>query len=76
MIDFYNEQAASFARHARAAGSASFDTANVEAFIDYSPTRYSWNHVDKLNVARGVTYIPSIKDAGASPHTGRSPSNA
>jgi predicted helicase len=56
MIDFYNEQATSFARYTRAAGNASPDTANVEAFIDYSPTRYSWNHVDKLNVARGVTY--------------------
>jgi predicted helicase len=56
MVDFYNEQVASFARHAKAIGLKSPTVDAVEAFIDYTPTRFSWNRADKSNVARGVTY--------------------
>ena len=56
MIDFYNEQVASFARHARTAGLAKPKADAAEAFIDYDPARFSWNRIDKSNIARGVTY--------------------
>ncbi|MGH3188657.1 MAG: DEAD/DEAH box helicase [Streptosporangiaceae bacterium] len=56
MIDFYNEQVALFARHAKTAGIANAKAETVEAFIDYNPKRFSWNRIDKSNVARGVTY--------------------
>ncbi|MDQ2815446.1 MAG: DEAD/DEAH box helicase family protein [Actinomycetota bacterium] len=56
MIDFYNEQVALFARHAKTAGISSAKAETVEAFIDYNPKRFSWNRIDKSNVARGVTY--------------------
>jgi predicted helicase len=56
MIDFYNEQVALFARHAKTAGISNARAETVEAFIDYNPKRFSWNRIDKSNVARGVTY--------------------
>jgi predicted helicase len=56
MIAFYNEQVASFAKHAKRAGLASPETAAAEAFIDYDATRFSWNLTDKSNLARGVVY--------------------
>jgi predicted helicase len=56
MVDFYNGQVASFAKHARAAGIASPTADAAEAFIDYEQTKFSWNRIDKSNVARGVTY--------------------
>jgi predicted helicase len=56
MIDFYNEQVASFAKHARTAGLAKPKADAAEAFIDYDPARFSWNRIDKSNIARGVTY--------------------
>lgn len=56
MIDFYNDQVASFVRHARAAGLARPTANAAEAFIDYDATRFSWNRIDKSNAARGVTY--------------------
>jgi predicted helicase len=56
MIDFYNEQVASFARHAQTAGLPRPTADAAEKFIDYDPNRFSWNRIDKSNVARGVSY--------------------
>ncbi|MDX3090993.1 DEAD/DEAH box helicase family protein [Streptomyces sp. ME02-6978a] len=56
MIDFYNGQVDAFAAHAKAAGLAKPKADAVEGFIDYDATRFSWNRIDKSNVARGVTY--------------------
>ncbi|MFF8996130.1 DEAD/DEAH box helicase [Streptomyces sp. NPDC014983] len=55
MIGFYNDQVAAFAAHARATGLAKPRADDAEKFIDYDATRFSWNRVDKSNVARGVT---------------------
>ncbi|MET9877256.1 type ISP restriction/modification enzyme [Actinacidiphila glaucinigra] len=56
MIDFYNEQVAAFTKYAKAAGLANPKADAAETFIDYDATRFSWNRIDKSNVARGVTY--------------------
>lgn len=56
MIDFYNEQVASFARHAQAIEFTRPTADAAEAFVDYDPNRFSWNRIDKSNVARGVSY--------------------
>jgi predicted helicase len=56
MIDFYNEQVALFARHAQTTGLTRPTADAAEAFIDYDPNRFSWNRIDKSNVARGVSY--------------------
>jgi predicted helicase len=56
MIDFYNGQVAAVARQAKAAGLGSSNPDSAKAFIDYDQTRFSWNHVDTLNVVRGVPY--------------------
>ena len=56
MIDFYNAQVAAVARQAKAVGLGSSNTDSAKTFIDYDQTRFSWNHVDTLNVVRGVPY--------------------
>jgi predicted helicase len=40
MIDFYNEQVALFARHAKTTGISNARAETVEAFIDYNPKRF------------------------------------
>ena len=56
MVDFYNEQVASFLSRTKAAGIAQPDAATAEEYIDYNPARFSWNHSDKLHFTCGVQY--------------------
>ena len=55
MIDFYNEQVRAFAAHATGQQHAQL-TAEVMAFVDKDPARFSWESVAFSGVARGQQY--------------------
>ncbi|MFD6882999.1 DEAD/DEAH box helicase [Rhodococcus sp. NPDC060084] len=54
LIDFYNAQVEGY-KEAKAAGRAT----DVESFIDYDPTKISWNRGTKNDLARGRRYAYS-----------------
>ena len=66
MVDFYNGQVASFAKHARAAGIASPTADAAEAFIDYDANEDSVGIVSTSRMSLAGSSTPSTANASTS----------
>ncbi|MEU6024356.1 DEAD/DEAH box helicase [Micromonospora sp. NPDC047134] len=56
MVEFYNRQVEGFKAFCKARAILSPKSADAEKYVDFDPTKISWNRIDKVNVARGVRY--------------------
>src|SRR5699024_6110510 len=56
MIDFYNSQVDAFQAHCESAGLTKPTIRDVDSFIDYDPTKISWNRADKTSVKNWKYY--------------------
>src|SRR5699024_5187509 len=56
MIDFYNSQVEAFQEHCKSVDLTNPTTRDVDSFIDYDPTKISWNRADKTSVKNWKYY--------------------